>query len=303
MISKSLNQLTPRGKKATCIATNDVVSFWKMRSQITGGRWYSIFRAAPKTTNSQGDFVVKFINPHLDPDGTKIAIDRLCREAITTDRIKHSTVIPLMDAELDKSPFFLVQPWVDGLTHDQMMARESEIPFNRLLWTFRQTAEGIRVAHDNSRVYLGLHPSHILSDRVGRATLIGWSHSHGTDQTIRYANDDLGIAAFRAPETFFETYRANKQSDTYSLGVLIYQTLSGKTVATGSTLESIKDSHFIDEVAPLASLQPHCPDELSILVSAMLEKHPGDRPSLVQAIEQITSIEIEHLDDATPILM
>ena len=304
MISNSSTAKTVRQRSLSkTLVPNDIVSFWKMRTQITGGRWYHLFRAAPKTAvDSKGDFLIKLINPHLSSEQLQIAIDRLCREAITTDRIKHPNVIPLMDAELDQTPFFLIQPWVDGITHDTMMAREEAIGFNRLMWTFRQTAEGIRAAHDNGRVYLGLHPSHILLDRVGRTTLIGWSHSHGIDQTVRYKNDDLAIARYRAPETFADKYQAQVESDVYSLGVLIFQSLSKQQIATGVDIETIASSHSDENVLPLNSIQPHCPEDLAQLVHGMLSQQPGDRPLLADVIEELTTIEIEHLDDATPIL-
>ena len=304
MISNSSTARTARQRPfPKGLVTNDIVSYWKMRTQITGGRWSHLFRAAPKTAvDSKGDFLIKLINPHLAPEQLQVATDRLCREAITTDRIKHPNVIPLMDAELDQVPFFLIQPWVEGITHDSLMAREESIGFNRLMWTFRQTAEGVRAAHDNGRVYLGLHPSHILLDRVGRATLIGWSYSHGIDQTVRYANDDLSIARYRAPETFLDGYQAQVESDVYSLGVLIFQSLTKQQIASGVDMASIADSHSTVNAKLVNSIQSHCPEALSRLVNEMLSKEPSDRPLLADVIEELTTIEIEHLDDATPIV-
>ena len=62
------------------------------------------------------DFVIKIIAPDLDQAQRNQAIDRLSREAMATEQILHPNVIRLLDAELDKPTFFLVQPWIEGLS-------------------------------------------------------------------------------------------------------------------------------------------------------------------------------------------
>jgi len=159
----------------------DIISCWKLGPQVTGGRWYEIFRARPKTLSADSDFdyVIKTINPNLGPVDRQRAIDRLGREAFATETVMHNSVIRLLDAELDVAPFFLVQPWVYGRSLDRFFASAHQIAINRLMWVLRQVAEGIHAGHQCGRVYLGLDPSHVLIARTGRAKLIGWSQSHG----------------------------------------------------------------------------------------------------------------------------
>ena len=124
---------------------DDIVSCWKLGPQVTGGRWYDIFRARPKTlpVDSDFDYVIKTINPSLPHADKQKAIDRLGREAFATEAILHNSVIRLLDAELDVAPFFLVQPWVYGRSLDRFFASAQQVAINRLMWVLRQTAEGI----------------------------------------------------------------------------------------------------------------------------------------------------------------
>jgi len=80
---------------------NSIISCWRLGEQITGGRWYHTFRAAPRTMNSgaRHDFVIKIIAPNLGQTEQHQAIDRLSREAMATEQILHPNVIRLLDAD------------------------------------------------------------------------------------------------------------------------------------------------------------------------------------------------------------
>ena len=122
--------------KQTNSKLNGTISCWRLGEQITGGCWYHTFRAAPRTVNAgvRHDFVIKIISPDLEQDERNQAIDRLSREAIATEQILHPNVIRLLDAELDKPTFFLVQPWIEGRTLDRLFSRVPYLPLTRMLW-------------------------------------------------------------------------------------------------------------------------------------------------------------------------
>lgn len=279
--------------------SQDVISCWRLGEQITGGRWYNLFRVAPKTAHADGrhGFIIKIVNPHLDQDNLPKAIDRLGREAMATEQIVHPNVIRLLDAELDHAPFFLVQPWIEGKTLDRLFSRAPHLPLTRILWVLRQIAEGVRAGHEKGRVYLGLDPSHVLLGKTGRVTLIGWSQSHGFAESAWLPSDNLQSARYTAPECFQEDYRANPASDVYSLGALIYQSLTQRVPFDGQSVESIQAGHENDIAEDLIFAQPETPRRLSNLVKQMLLKSPLARPTLHEVLDQLIGIEIEHLSD------
>lgn len=280
-----------------------VVSYWRLGQPITGGRWYHIFRAAPKATAPDGnfDYVIKLVNPELAGDDRDHAIARLGREAFVTEKIQHPNVIQLLDAELDQSPFFLVQPWIEGQSLDRQLSSATHVSLSRLLWTIRQTAESIRAAHDMDRVYLGLEPSHVLLGRTGRVTLIGWSHSHRKGQLVTLPHDRVQLARYMAPECFADGYRAEGRSDVYSLGALIYHAVSKCFPFSGATVEELARSHADEIPEDLFLVQPICPPALSALVKQMLAKRPQQRPSFRDVLNELVGIEIEHLSDQSVI--
>ena len=278
-----------------------IVSCWKLGQQVTGGRWYELHRARPKTVSelSGYDYLIKTINPHLDADDKRRAIDRLGREAFATEAINQNAVIRLLDAGLDQAPFFLVQPWIEGRSLDRFLSSAQRFPLNRLMWVVRQIAEGIHAGHQCGRVYLGLDPAHVLLGRTGRIKLIGWSQSHGVGERTWLPHDQVQLARYTAPECFLENYHANKASDVYSLGVLIYQMLSMRLPFNGSSVAAVGKSALQELPVDLMIRQPLCPAPLYRLVRKMLCRNPLKRPSFSEALESLITIEIEHLSDLT----
>lgn len=284
---------------------NRIISCWRLGDQITAGRWYHTFRAAPRTlaADARHDFVIKIISPGIDEAERHRAIDRLSRESMATEQILHPNVIRLLDCELDKPSFFLIQPWIEGRTLDRLFSRVPYLPLTRMLWVLRQIAEGVRAGHEKSRAYLGLDPTHVLLSKTGRATLIGWSQSHAFGEQTWLPHDRTQAARYSAPETFADDYIADPASDIYSLGALIYRSLALTSPIPGEDVESLRVAH--QEVIPedLIIAQPICPPRLASLTKQMLSKNPVMRPSSCEVLDELIAIEIEHLSNNSMVML
>ena len=293
----SKSQIAPSEQK--------IVSYWKLGRAVTAGRWYNIFRAKPKSLGEESsyDYVIKMVNPHLKTSQLQYALDRLGREAIATEQIVHSNVIRLLDAELDRAPFFLVQPWMPGSSFDRFQSCNTQTTLNRLVWVARQVAEAMHAGHEMGRVHLGLDPSHVLLGRTGRVTMIGWSQSHPVGELAWMPHDQLQLAMYTAPECFHTSYRADFASDVYSLGALIYKALSRRVPFDGQSVKSVAEAAMNTATVDLMIKQPLCPSDLYRLVRKMLDRNPAKRPSMRSVLESLIAIEIEHLTDPTLIAL
>lgn len=284
---------------------SSVVSYWRLGAPVTSGRWYNIFRAAPKLTVNpkRFDYVLKLVNPDLSGEQQAFAIDRLSREAIATEQLEHPNVIRLLDAELDQPPFFLVQPWIYGRSLDRMLSAELHTSVNRILWTIRQIAEGVRAAHDRGRVYLGLEPSHVLLGKSGRVTLLGWSQCHQEGEKVWFPNDQLQNVRYMAPECFDDDYVANTSSDVYSLGAMIYHLFTMRPPFQSQSVDQLIADRPNEIPEDLIVRQPDCPPALSALVKQMLAKDVAMRPTFRETLNELIGIEINHLTDQAVIVL
>jgi len=255
----------------------------QVHSKKSHSKHNSINRATPRTMNAgaRHDFVIKIIAPDLDQAQRNQAIDRLSREAMATEQILHPNVIRLLDAELDKPTFFLVQPWI----------------------VLRQIAEGVRAGHEKSRAYLGLDPTHVLLNRTGRATLIGWSQSHAFGERVWLPHDRTQAARYSAPETFDDNYIAAPASDVYSLGAIIYRSLAMTPPIPGEDVDSLRSAHREAIPEDLIIVQPACPPRLASLTKQMLAKDPLMRPSSCEVLDELIAIEIEHLSNNSMVML
>ena len=280
------------------------VSGWRLGSKLHEGRWVNQYQAATIASDSSFDYVFKTIKPGLSKTMLEQAITRLTSEAMVTEQVQQRNVIPLLDAELDYAPFFLVQPLVSGASLSQLIATKQSIPMSRLFWLFRQTAEAISAVHDHHRIYGGVHPSHVLISQAGDVSLIGWGNSVPFGEPLsaslgQDATEPFWLAHYAAPEMFDDSYLATESSDVYSIGVMIYRMFAGQPpfeVANMKLLRKYSNSCLHED---LQVLQPACPGALNQLVNQMLTKNPVRRPNLKVIIDQLISLEIEHFQDRT----
>ena len=296
--SASRGQATvPESTGSDATVSDATISCWRLGEQVTGGSLCEIYRAAPRALAqlSAYDYAIKVVNPSVSATQTAAAVERLGREAAACDSIGHHGILPLLDAELDKPPFFVVQPWIDGGTLNRFMAVSSDISLIRCLWILRQITEALAAAHDHQRVYLGLDPTHILLGSGGRILLTGFGRSCVAGHPAQALGSRFQSIQYTAPENFEREALAIPASDVYSLGLLVHRLVGGRLPFRESTVEEVVQNR--QQVRPIELIrnQPTTPIALSNLVEEMLDPCPANRPSMRSVLDQLISIEIENL--------
>jgi serine/threonine protein kinase len=279
------------------------ISGWRLGKKLHEGRWLVQYEAATMGSDSAAfDYVFKTIKPGLSKNMLDQAISRLSAEAMVTEQVHQKNIVPLLDAELDYAPFFIIQPLVRGASLSQLFESHQPIPLSRMLWLVRQVAEALSAVHDNHRTYTGVHPSHILISQAGEVSLIGWGNSLSIGEPLKSplgqsAVHRYWLAHYAAPEMFEANYVANEASDVYSLGALIYRLFSGQPPHDANQFDKLKRSIQNEIHADLQIAQESCPGALNQLVNQMLSKSPTRRPNMKVLLDQLISLEIEFLQD------
>ncbi len=257
-------------------------SSWRTGKLLQAGRWQCCWRCQPLglAGNPRYDYVLKSLNPALSIADRGRAAVRLSNRVMAYETIDHAGMIPIVDAELDRQPFFIVEPWVSGETVDRWVRSWPEVCVSRMMWVVRQVAEVISAAHDQFRAHLNLRPDNILIDHQGRVSLTGWSYSTLAGLSFQSQGLSLELTPFAAPEVAATNYRLELSADVYSLGAVIHYLYSGRMPQPGTELRL----H-----------QPEAPYRLSHLLQAMTAKNPRHRPDAKAVIDQLISIELDHL--------
>lgn len=284
---------------------SSAVSGWRLGKKLHEGRWLHQYEAATIASDSEGyDYVFKSIKPQLSKPHLEQAIERLTSEAIVTEHVQQKNIIPLLDAELDQAPFFLIQPMIRGASLAQLFDVRQQVPMSRMLWLIRQTAEAISAVHDIHRTYLGVHPSHVLISQTGEVSIIGWGNSLPAGERLatplgQDAVSRFWMAHYAAPEMFEPNYQAHESSDVYALGALIYRMFASQPPFAQRDFLELKRAAQTQLHQDLQVAHDACPGGLNQLVNEMLTKDPSRRPNLKVLIDQLISLEIEHLQDTT----
>jgi len=228
----------------------------------------------------------------LRADLMGIAAIRLQREAIAAGKLQNPNIARIFDfgQTKDGSPY-MVMELVSGKSLAQVIQHSGAIPYEAAIHIFMQICRGLDHAHANGIVHRDLKPSNVmLIEREYGAYLVklldfGVAKIE-TDQKLTSEGSIIGSPLYMSPEQV-ESESVSFKADIYSLGCLMFETLSGKPPLKGETAIETMSMHK-KMAPPLLSevTQSPIPAELVKLIDACLRKSPADRPESAYFIEK-----------------
>jgi serine/threonine protein kinase len=196
-------------------------------------------------------------------------------------------------------------PWLEGksLEHWLEAGRDFELPV--VLWIARQAAQGLAALDAAGYTHGDIKPSNMFFDARGHVTLLDLAFARRRDESVASIlprdRSIAGTGHYLAPEHFLAhapQHLPDVRSDIYSLGVVMYQLLTGELPIDGRTLEEVARAHKQRTPRPLRSLAPHVPGNVAALVQSMLAKDPLRRPhSAEELIRSLVRLEIQTFNE------
>jgi serine/threonine protein kinase len=226
------------------------------------------------------------------------AVALLRREAKVGRIVAHPHVIPILSAHLSEPPYFVVMPRLAGQT---LAARLTSEPLAAAssLWIARQTAEALDALHRHGFLHGDVKPANIFLAPNGHVTLLDLGFARHVDETAAAADRlVLGTVNYLAPELLTSALRADERTDVFSLGVVLFEMLTGKPPLVAHDLAALLQMQNEYRPPNLRAVRPDLPATLSHLVRQMLFKEPLRRPgSMAEIAEHLSRLEIETLAD------
>lgn len=274
---------------------------WELLRTIAQGPWSSVYRARAfgRSDDTAGSYAVKVARD----DANVEALVCLEREARVGREVSHPHLVPILAAQLRTSPNYLVTPWLAGTTLRSQLAagRRPTVPV--ALWIVRQLAEAVDALHGANWVHTDIKPDNILISPDGHATLLDLGFAR-REEEIGSAVDRpvVGTVAYMAPEMITSALRIDVRSDIYSLGVVLYELLTGRLPFEAGTLAGLARAHRESEPIEPRSIVPQIPSNVAWLVRTLLAKQPLRRPQTPQElVERLARLEVELFDDRWPL--
>jgi tRNA A-37 threonylcarbamoyl transferase component Bud32 len=223
---------------------------------------------------------------------------RLLREARAAGRLLHPNVVTLFDAGEAEGLLYLAFEFVEGT---DLAARLEDggdrLSLRQVLRVVRQAADALDYAHGHEIVHRDIKPSNILLDRAGRVKLadFGIARMAGQSTELTMAGSVMGSPQYLSPEQI-RGEELDGRSDIFSLGVVLYELLSGKRPFEGDTITTLVYQILHKEPPPVSELRA-VPPRLEELLRRMLAKDRDERPTAGEAGRELAAIEAELSDE------
>jgi serine/threonine-protein kinase len=232
-----------------------------------------------ETAHRPAAYVVKVLRKEWWREPQAIEMQR--REAWVGSKASHPHLLPVLSASVEEPPFYIVTPKLDGMALSQIISQHAPLAVPRALWIARQVAEGIDALYEaTSMIHSDVNPSNIFISPLGHATLIDFGFVQTSDEASRWATRPLtGTLAYIAPELLTSAFAAGPRSDIYSLGVTLYEMLTGRRPWDSDDPGELATLQREAKPAELRTLRPDAPGEVAELLQSMLAKDPLRRPA------------------------
>jgi serine/threonine protein kinase len=238
---------------------------------------------------------VKLLRPECAEEPT--AIKLLQREARAGLIVQHPHLVRLLYAHVTRAPYYLVMELLPGEAVRRRLRRDYRLDLATALWIIRQSAEALAALHRAGFVHGDIKPDNIRLVADGTAKLIdlGFAHRPGENTALLRQGYVLGTVNYLAPELCAFDQDTDSPSDLFSLGVTLFELLTGRLpYPTGSTRQTLR-RHRCDPPTELGRLVPSLPSALVKLVERLLARRPGHRPRAGWVVQQLIGLEIANL--------
>lgn len=226
------------------------------------------------------DVAVKLLRLDLRDDPK--TIKRFQREALATTELVHPHIVSLYDIGEENGMQYLVMEYVKGMDLKNYIKENFPLPLQQVIDIMEQILSAVATAHAHNIIHRDLKPQNILIDEQGNAKITDFGIAVAlSEHTMTQTNTILGSVHYLSPEQARGSM-ATKQSDIYSLGIILYEMLTGSVPFKGETAVSIALKHFQNAMPSVREFDADIPQALENVVLQATTKDPRERYATVE---------------------
>jgi serine/threonine-protein kinase len=205
-------------------------------------------------------------------------VERFRREAQAAARINHANIVNIYDWGPVDGTYYIVMEYVEGETLKERVQRQGRFSPGEAVRVALELLAAVQIAHDAHIVHRDIKSQNILIDRGGTVKVTDFGIAKADDSQMTEAGSILGTAQYLAPEQA-RGEPVDERSDLYSVGVVLYEMLTGAVPFQGDSAVTVALKHVNELPAEPAELVPGMPHSLNQIVMKALAKDPDQRYS------------------------
>ena len=275
-----------------------VLGKYQLTEKIGSGGMGEVFRA--ELSGYARPVAVKVL--HWNMAGEEGMVSRFRNEAKTIRKLDHPNIVRFLDGPLEKEGlWYFVMEFAEGEGLDEILKRRGKLPLDQIVRIAAQTCAAMQHAHDKEVVHRDLKPSNIKVGINDVVKIMDFGIAKVMHSSVLTSMHTLkGTVEYMSPEQCRESVSEEKESDIYSLGIILYQMTTGEVPFSSKYWYSVLRQHLEEKPRNPRELNPHIPDELDACIMKCLEKDPSQRfASMAELSEALTeSVSKVRADDA-----
>jgi serine/threonine-protein kinase len=223
--------------------------------------------------------------------GDEEYVERFRREARAVAQLAHPNIVTVIDRGEDDGRQFIVFEYIDGENLKQIVEREGPLALDEVVALGLEIARGLAFAHERGIVHRDVKPQNVLLNGDGHAkvTDFGIARSLDVEKGVTQTGTVLGTSDYIAPEQA-SGHVVSRETDVYSLGVVLFEVLTGAVPFTGESFVAVALQHVNEPPPSVLERRPETPPRLASLVDSALAKDPEDRPTMDELVAELEAL-------------
>lgn len=215
------------------------------------------------------------------------------QEAASAASLSHNNIVSIYDIGSEKNINYIVMEYIDGKTLKEIINEQKVLGYNEAIILAIQIGKALECAHKNNIIHRDVKPHNILVTKEGVVKVTDFGIAKATSSvTITNSDRILGSAHYFSPEQARGNY-VDCKTDIYSLGIILYEMVTGKLPYDGDSPVSVAIKHIQEQVKPPKEVNPKIPESLNRLILKAIEKEQFRRyQSATEIVNDLEKIKV-----------
>ena len=255
------------------------------------GGFAAVFRARDNVLNR--DVAVKVLDVESAPEA--VVAERFIREAQTVARLEHPHIVPIYKVGRREEIFYLIMRFIDGPSLGQFLDSQKKLAIGDAARIARQVADALAYAHSHEIVHRDIKPDNILLDRSGHVLVTDFGIAKAAQAakekkkksgaSLTTEGSVVGTPQYMSPEQASGD-PLDGRSDIYSLGIVLYEMLTGSPPFDGDSAADILARQLTEGPEPIRRLRADVPEEMAVVLDRMLDKQRSKRFQMASEVSR-----------------